>query len=283
MNFRNAIPNLLVLIVLLFSVSCNNSTEVKESKGTSKDGTKASVEVDIFDPIKLKDQIVEVVQNAPETNQVVDMLNEAGASYIKDLAVPAANVDKYITTTQQSLGLGLYGFDLYYANVYDRVDIVLQTASLQQDLIDKLGLTEELKLYKNYTERIAANKDNKDSIDYLVTAAMNHSFDQFYTGKHPGVLAISFIASNIEALYILSQLALMAEDNSKLLNILSLQDERVKSVFSLMELMSGDENVKPYYEDMIPVAKFFLENPKIGNNELKEVAPMIKKIRSKMI
>lgn len=283
MKFKKSIPLFLLAAVLLFTTACNNSTKTKESKGTTSDGKEAVVEVEIFDAMKLKNQIVETIQNAPDVNQIVDLLNKAGASYILDLTVPADNAEKYMTTTQQSLGLGMYSFDLYYASVYNRGDMVAQTMAAEQQLIDKLGLTEELDLSKNYSERIKANSGNKDSLDYLVVESMNYSHQQFASGEHPGVYALSFMGSNIEALYVLSQLTLLAQDNTTMLKILSGQKERVKSIFTLMELMSGDENVKPIYEEMIPLVKFFEEHPTIGAEELKVVAPMIEKIHNSMI
>ncbi len=283
MNIRKEKPALILLLVLLISFSCNNSTQTKETKDASTENKEASIEVEVFDVTKIKDQIVETIQQTAETKQVVDMFNNAGASYIDDLTLPVENIDKYMTTTQQSLGLGMYSVDLYYAHVFNRSDIVVQKASLEQQLIDKLGLTEQFSLSKNFSQRISANSGNKDSLDKLVIESMNYYHQQFLTGDHPGIYGISFIGSNIEALYILSQLAQLSDDNAQLITILSGQDDRIKSLFTMMELLSGDESVKPIYEEMIPLVKFYEEHPDIGAGELETIVSLIKKIRDKII
>jgi hypothetical protein len=61
------------------------------------------------------------------------------------------------------------------------------------------------------------------------------------------------------------------------------QKERVTSVFKLLETLSIDETIKPYFESIKPIMKFFEENKVIGNTELKIIAPQIEKLRNSMI
>jgi hypothetical protein len=281
--------NPLVKNVLIFSLvsilfaGCNPSTKTKESKGTTSDGKVASVQVEVFDAVKIKDQIVETIGKIPGEKEVVTLLNESGASYIMDLTLPAEQAEKLLTKTDQSFGLGLYAFDLLYASVYNRGDKAAETSRVTEEIIDKLGLKGELVSSKNYVGRIKANMDNKDSLDYLVTEDINHYHQQLAAGEHPDVYALSVIGSNVEALYVLSQTTLLAKNNAKLLEIMNGQNERVNLIFSLLELMSGDENVKPYYEQFKPVVAFFGENMKITEKELAQIAPLMETIRGNIL
>ncbi len=268
---------------MIILVACNNSSSTKVSKGKTEDGKEAFVEAETFDMLKVKNQIVETIQHAPDVDKVADLLNNAGASYIIDLTVPYEEAEKATTSTKQSLILGMYSFDIHYAKVYNRIDKAIKIIELENQIIDKLGLSKELISTENYISRIKANTDNKDSIDYYVTKNMNFIGSKLATGDYPDVYALSFIGSNIEALYIISQLTILANDNSQMLKILSTQNSRVKSVFMLMELMSGSESVSPYYDAMMPLADFFEKNPTIGEEELKVVTPMIEKVRNSML
>ena len=281
MRFTRLKSTLLLASFVLFAVACNNSA--KSKKGTTSDGKEASVDVEVFDVVKIKDQIVEIIQNSPEAVEVAKMLSEAGASYILDLTVPAEDAEKLMTTTQMSIGLGMYAFDFQYANIYRRGDVVSKIGQVEKQLIVKLGLEGQLTSPENYIERIKANADNKDSVDYLVTQAMNFANQQLTTGDHPDVAALSVIGANVEALYVLSQLSLLAADNAELIKIMSAQKERAKTVFQLLELMSGDETVKPYYEKMVPVFNYFEGLTTFGDKELKEISPMIEALRSSML
>jgi hypothetical protein len=274
---------LLLGIILIALTACNNSSKTKAKKGTTSTGQEASVEVETFDAVKVKDQIVETIGQIPSEKEVVTMLNDAKASYIFDLTVPAEEADKMLTKYDQSFGLGLYSFDLLYASVYNRGDVVTQISDVSEQIIDKLGLREELVSSQNYMERMKANADNKDSLDYLVTANMNHYHQQMSMGDQPDVYALSVIGSNVETLYVLSQTTLLAQNNEQLLYIMNQQKERVNLVFTLLEIMSGDEDIKPYYEQFKPVVQIFEENDEITEKQLAEIGPLMEKVRSNIL
>jgi hypothetical protein len=270
-------------IALILIAGCNNSTKTKVEKGSTSSGQQASVEVEVFNALKIKDQIVETIRKMPSEKEIATLLNEAGASYIFDLTVPAEQAEKLMTESDQSFGLGLYSFDLLYASVYKRGDVVAEISQVSEQIIDKLGLRDELISSKNYLGRIKTNSNNVDSLDYLVTQDLNHFHQQMSAGDQPAVYALSVIGSNVEALYVLSQSTLLAKNNSKMLDIMSKQNERVNLVFTLLELMSGDENIKPYYEQFQPVVTIFEENQKITEKELAQIGPLMEKVRKNIL
>jgi hypothetical protein len=268
---------------LFVITGCNNPNKTREEKGTTSSGQQAYVEVETFDAVKIKDQIVETIRQMPSEKEIATLLNEAGASYIFDLTVPPEQAERFLTKADQSFGLGLYSFDLLYASVYNRGDVAVEISEVSEELIDELGLRNELISSKDYLGRIKQNADNKDSLDYLVTQDLNHFHRQMSAGDQPDVYALSVIGSNVEALYILSQSTLLANNNAKMLAIMGQQTERVKLVFTLLELMSGDENVKPYYEQFKPVVTIFENNQKITEKELSEIATSMENFRRNII
>jgi hypothetical protein len=277
---KNVLP--LGIAIVLFA-GCNSNTSTKENKGTTSTGKKATVEVESFDAVKIKDQIVETIHQMPSEKEVATLLNESGASYIFDLTVPTDQAEKLMTKSDQSFGLGLYSFDLIYASVYNRGDKATEISRVSEQLIDNLGLRNDLISSKNYFERIKVNANNKDSLDLLVTQDINHFHQQMDKGDQPDVYALSVIGSNVEALYILSQSTLLAKNNTKMLEIMSRQNERVKLVFTLLEMMSGDETIKPYYEQFKPVVTIFEQNPKITEKELAQIGPLMESVRKKIL
>jgi hypothetical protein len=179
--------------------------------------------------------------------------------------------------------LGLYSFDLLYASVYNRGDVAAQITDVSEQIIDDLGLRDELISTNDYVGRIKENADNKDSLDYYVTQNLNHYHQQMSTGDQPDVYALSVIGSNVEALYVLSQTTLLANNKEKLLVVMNQQHERVDLVFTLLEIMSEDENIKPYYEQFKPVVTIFEDNQKITENELAEIGPLMESMRKKIL
>jgi len=279
----NYLKNVLIISVVALSVAgCGQSSKVREDKGTTSDGKQASVEVGSFDVMKIRDQIVDVINHSPKASDVADFINKSGASYILDLTVPIDDVEKFMTKTQMGLGLGMYAFDLNYAKVFNRSDMVLKTSELEQQLLDKVGLQNEFASSGTFLKRLQDNAEDQDSIDNLVNEMMNFAHRKFVTSDQPDTYALSFVGANIEALYILTQLTLFAQDNKTMIDFLGQQGERAKSVFSLLELMEGDENVKPYIEKMKAIDDYFGQHPKFGEKELKEISTMIETYRNEI-
>ncbi len=269
-----------ILVSLIIS-GCNKAG--KQSKGTASEGKGATGKVEVFDTVKVKSQIIEIIQKSPKPVEIIDLLNDAGASYIFDLTVPMENVEKMLTSTQKAIGLGLYGFDNKYASVYNRIDVFLKIRDNINRLIADLGLQENLSGAKKYQERIEKNKSNADSVNFLVNQIFNNFHQYMQDGAHADIYALSFIGANIEALYVLSQMTLLAKNNEKLLTIMNNQNQRVKSLASLLEIMSGDEHVKPYYEKIQPLIQFFGEKDIIKNADLNKIALLIENARNSMI
>ena len=114
-------------------------------------GKTASVEVQVFDAVKIKDQIVETIRKMPNEKEIATLLNEAGASYIFDLTVPSKQAEKMMTKSDQSFGLGLYSFDLLYASVYQAWGCgKCEISQISEKLIDNLG-TEATRLFHQKT------------------------------------------------------------------------------------------------------------------------------------
>jgi hypothetical protein len=268
---------LILSMLLLVFVACNRS-----GKSTSE-SNEAVVEVEVFDAVKIKNEIVQLIQQMPDLKEIAEKLQKAGATYILDLTVPVESAEKMLTASHLGIGLGMYAFDIQYANVYNRVDKVNELIDIEKQLVVNLGIESELSASAQYAERLKNNSTNKDSIDILVTKAMNDGNSQLADSNRPDIYAYAVIGGNVEAMYVMSQLALLANDNTELLILIDEQRGRINTMFSLFELMSADPGVKPVYEGLLPVFNVFENNDIITEDHLFEIAPVIEKVRNKLI
>ncbi len=278
---KSFLKSTLILVSLLIIISgCNNASK---KKMTTSDGKDAIVEVEIFDPVKMKDQIVESINKFPSYKELTDLLNDAGASYIYDLTLSTEMYPKLLTQNQLALGSGMYMFDWVYSLAYKRNDKGAEFGKILLDVREKAGLKEQLTFNDNFYERIQTNADNKDSVDVLVTNSINKINQKLSEEENPLFYSLSVIGVNIEALHVSFQLASLASDNQKLLDIISNQKERVATLYSLLELMSGDESIKPIYEDLKPIHQAIQENNFINAEKLNELAPKIEALRNRLL
>ena len=272
----------LLLVAILICSSCNQRPKVKENKVINSKGQTGTVEVEIFDAVKLKDQLVDIIKTAPKPADLVDFINKGGYSYMADLTLSTENAEKYMTVAEQSLAAGIYKFDLYYAKVYNRYDLVSQIFDVQQKLVSKIGLQSDIAAMKKYNERIKQNKENTDSLNVIISAVMNELAQNYLTGEHSGVYALSYVSANIEGLYIITQIASMATDKSSLITLIGQQKERVKSNYMLLEIMSAGPAVGPIFEKMKPIMTAF-SGTEFTDKQFTEVTPLIANLRQEII
>ena len=51
---------------------CNQRPKVRENKVTNSKGQTGTVEAEVFDAVKLKDQLVDIIKSAPKPAELVD-------------------------------------------------------------------------------------------------------------------------------------------------------------------------------------------------------------------
>jgi hypothetical protein len=182
-----------------------------------------------------------------------------------------------------SLANGMYAFDAVYARVLDREDILSKLMDVHGKLVTKLGLEGEQEIFKRYDDRVKKNPENKDPLDAIVMDAMNELAANMTAGGHSGVYALFYVSSNIEGLYILTQIAKMAKDDTPVIEFVSNQKERIKAMFMLLELTASDPAVAPIFEKMKPIMTYFNDHADFSSKQLLEVTPMIEELRKEIV
>jgi hypothetical protein len=270
----------LSLVLMIFS-DCNRTG--KKPKGNISEGKDNSLVTGIPDTVQMKVQIMELIRKIPDGVVIADLLNEAGASYIYELTVPQEAVDKMLTSTQKAFGAGMIAFDTKYAATFKRGDHVITTRTNLNKLNTELGLAEELNLARKFAGRIERNRSNIDSLVILTDPMVDNYRQYILNGDHAFIYSRQFIGVNIEALYVLSHLTLLANHKEKLLAVMNNQNERIKVVENVLEVISRDENVRPYYENIAPVFKYLGERENISGSDLEIIIPMIDKARNAIL
>jgi hypothetical protein len=277
-HFFNQITAVLFASVLIFG--CNRAGQQPRD---AEAGEEKSGQIELFDSEQVKSQLIEIIREAPKPLEIANLINEAGASYISDLILQDNEYEKMMTSTQKAFGIGVIGFDCKYASVFNRADDYLKCRSNLNHFIGDLGFQEVLAGAKKFEDRIEQNKTNADSLKYLVSKIVDNFNALMRNEENAELYTLTIIGAHIQGLYVTSQMTLMAENNEKLLNVINGQHEHARTVASLMEAMSELENVKPYYEKIEPMVKFFAEKDFITAADLEKITPLIAAARNSMI
>lgn len=268
-----------LLIISAVLSGCNRPAKQTEAAS----GEPAAVNVVQVNNDEIKTELINIIRNAPKPLDIAVLANEAGASYISDLILQDDEYQKMMTTTQKAFGIGVIGFDCKYTSVFNRPDEYIKCRSNLNKFMADLGLQEVLANSKRYEDRIDQNKSNADSLKYLVSKIVDNFNQSVQNEENAELYALVFMGANVEAIYTVSQLTLMAQNNEKLLSVLNNQHEHAKTIASLLERMKDREDVKPYYEKIQPMIVFFAEKDVFTIDDLKEISPLIEEARNSMI
>lgn len=220
-----------VLMILAF-VACKSGTD----KSTTK-------ELDADEQEPPKEEVLESVTGypVPSSFEVTRMLNEAGAPYILSISNPASNVGNYFTQTAKALNLGVYGADLSYASTYMMKQETMLYLKASKQLIDEIEISSAFN--QTYAMRVENNLENGDSLISIISESFTDTYN-YLTSNNKDKLAILIVTGSwIEGLYITTQIAVTAADNTALLEIIAHQKPSLKKLLEVIDPIKGDEDV----------------------------------------
>ncbi len=183
---------LLGLIVLLgFSPGCKNK------KKESKEGFTFDQEAEKRSDIEITKSFIYLF---PSPGEIMDRLSEANLQFDADNLHNPNLADRYMTSRDQGLNLGVYITDMAYSALFDRGT----TASKYMDVVRKLSNEMNISstVFENLIDRAKANTSNKDSLVQISNEFFYNMVEYLeYSGKESTVAVIS-CGAYVEALYI---------------------------------------------------------------------------------
>lgn len=218
----------------------------------------------------------------PTSVEVVELLQRAGAPYILGISNSAANVDKYFTERSKALNLGVYGADLSYAAIYEMNTETRRYLQVTRQLIDELNISTTFN--RDFVERVENNIDDKDSLIYIVSDSFYDTYE-FLTGQRRDDLSLLVMTGSwIEGMYLTSQIALGARENTEITDIIIRQDEPLEVLLSLMEDINDQGDSDFLYSELSDIYDFIkdLQTP-MSDQELDTFAEKIENLRTEIV
>jgi hypothetical protein len=233
---RSNICKTLNAIVVIVLVPCLIACKSGQDKSAIK-------ELDAAEADTLKEKVIERISGypLPTAFEITTMLNEAGAPYILSISNPASNAGNYFTQAEKAINLGVYGADLSYASTYMMKQETMLYLDASKQLADEIEISSAFN--QTYAERVENNLENGDSLISIISDSFFDTYN-YLTKNNQDKLAILVMAGSwIEGLYITTQIAITAKDNTALLDIIVHQKSSLKTLMEIMDPIKGDENV----------------------------------------
>lgn len=239
----------LLIISLTIAPSCNQ----KDQK-SKKVATLNSNRVDVK---KVKDEIVKIIISLPDSYETVQLINETGAAFIGGLTQEGMSTVELLTRADKAKAYGYVMFDMAYANIYNQSGSFSNLLELHKKLTQDLGYESLLAEQKKYEERYMAHKDNRDSVDQIVSEMLNETNSYIQENGSASDISLVFAGVTAKSLYIMSSLTLFAMNNEKLIDLLSEQKDRIDAAIHILEMVREDAEVEKMAAYLTPVKEVY--------------------------
>jgi hypothetical protein len=217
----------------------------------------------------------------PTSVEIVELLQRAGAPYILGISNPVANVDKYFTERSKALNLGVYGADLSYAGTYEMNQEIMKYLQVSKQLIEELNISTSFN--RGFVERVERNLEDKDSLINIVSESFNDTYVFLTRNNRDDLALLVMTGSMIEGMFLTSQIAIGARDNSEITDIIIQQREPLEKLLELLDDYD-DDYINTLHQELQEIHNYMdnLRSP-MTNEEVNAFADNIERLRAKVI
>lgn len=214
--------------------------------------------------------IGEMVENISSPVETAALIKRLKVPFDKDLMIPTKAASNFNTNFQKALGLGLYGTDLGYLNMYEKTSEVLSYISVVKDLADGIQVGQFFDFAS--LKRLATNNESLDSLIVISQQSYN-GIDKYLRETNRSSLSIVIVAGVwTEGMYLASRVAQQTK-SSQMTETVADQKIVIATLLPLLRVYEQDPNIKDL-ADKIESLKNLYDQVKItyekGEPEMKE-------------
>lgn len=216
----------------------------------------------------------------PQPLQQVELLQQAGAKYDKQLLNPLENGTKYMVTNSRALNLGVYGADMCYAAVFNKPQDAILYLTASQKLAEALGIKGDF--YTGVMQRLEKSSGNKDSLLQIVSYVYEKSNASLKENDQSHVSALVVAGSFVEAMFVATQVARNVEDKKAIYSRINDFRTSLNSLIGLIttvhesdfsEILSDLRSIKAIYDE---------QEGDLNEAQMDKVTKQVKAIRIKI-
>lgn len=270
---KNRILSLLSVLLLLGGMLLQAGCQC--NRGGSADG-----EFDIPDSLKdsgpevvLSEKVIQdMTENIASPVETAALIKRLKVPFAKDMLIPTEAADHFNTNFMKALGLGLYGADLGYLNMYEKTSLVVNYISTVKSLADGIQVGQFFDF--STLKRLATNNENLDSLIYISQHSYN-KIDNYLRSTNRSSLSVVIVTGVwIEGMYLSSCVAKTTQ-NKEMEESIADQKVVLGTLLPLLRAYESDPNIKEL-ADKLQVLSDLYDQVKITY----EVAPPTSEVKN---
>ncbi|MDD2548743.1 MAG: hypothetical protein PHD00_01465 [Bacteroidales bacterium] len=245
--------NLILLLSLVVLVSSCNFLGSDRKKSSKEFDIPAELLED--KPLEIAseviDEMIENVSSPVETAALIKGLNVPfNRSYLAD-----TKLEKNLNTSfQKAMGLGIYGANLGYINMYERTSLVINYITTIKSLAEGIQVGQFFDFAT--LNRIATNKENLDSLMLISQQSFNRIEDYLRETNRPHLSVVIVAGIWIEGLYISTRVTQDAP-NMRMKEIIGEQKVAMNSLMLLLRNYQKETNIAKLIADLEEIQELY--------------------------
>jgi hypothetical protein len=196
-----------IFILILASVLILSSCRFFDSdRNLSRDEFDIPDELLNEKPLEIASEVIDdMIQNVSSPLETAALIKGMKVPFNRDYIANTRFEKNLNTSFQKAIGLGIYGADLGYINMYERTSLVINYISTIKSLADGIQVGQFFDF--STLSRIATNRENLDSL-MLVSQQSFNRIDNYLRETNRAHLSVVIIAGVwIEGLYLSTRVA----------------------------------------------------------------------------
>ncbi|HPD94440.1 MAG: hypothetical protein H6537_03685 [Bacteroidales bacterium] len=246
---------ILVILLILFGFimqsckSCSNSgSDVSEDLVIPD-----SLMFDTPPPVSqnVTEQMMENISSPVETAALIKGLK---IPFNKDFIVSSNQAEKFNTSFDKALALGIYGCDLGYLNMYEKTSFVVDYISTIKRLADDIQVGQFFDF--STLKRLATNNENLDSLVFISQQSFNRIDVYLRETKRDMLSAVIVAGVWAEGAYLTSRVA-QESNHPRIRETLGEQKAILGFLLALLKIYEKDPSMHQLIAEIEPIKESF--------------------------
>jgi hypothetical protein len=243
----------LVAVAIMFS-SCNSCRN--SGKNVSDDLViPDSLQKD--QPLEISTSVIDdMVQNISSPIETAAVIKGLKIPFNKDIIASTKYAEGFNTNFSKALGLGIYGCDLGYLNMYGKTSLVIDYITTIRSLADGIQVGQFFDF--STLKRLATNNENIDSLVLISQQSMTRIDSYLKENKRSNLSVVIVAGVWIEGLY-LSAIVAQETKHQRMIETIGEQKEIISFLMLLLNNYKKDPNMAKLIQSFEEIKSLYNE------------------------
>ena len=235
--------SLVIILSLAFLFSCQS----KKNK-FSDSALELIDSIEIAADMQISEEAMEeIVQNVSSPIEMAALIKEIGTPFSVDFLATTDYVDRYNTSFQIALMLGVFGADLGYLNIYEKNTQIIDYLTSINKLADGIRVGQFFDF--STLKRLATSRENMDSLMYMSVNTFNNMDSYLRENQRGHLSALMITGIWVEGMYLATQVASTNQDPA-LRDRIGEQKLNLNNLFLILNAYKSQQQIQEILETL---------------------------------